>query len=117
MQSWYKLLEGEPASDLAHHLRDGGDLEMDQFELRLTEAQYDELAQFWHEFMVLGPTREQMGFDRTGIALIFSQWIDSDEDEPEYGLPEILAFFDEKERREGTAFPSQEQEYNNDNEQ
>ena len=28
MQSWDKLLEGEPASDLAHHLRDEGDLEM-----------------------------------------------------------------------------------------
>ena len=75
--------------------------------MNLTEEQYDELAQFWHEFMVLGPTREQMGLDRTSIALTFSQWIDApgDEDEPEYGLPEILAFFDEKERREGTAWP------------
>ena len=26
MQSWDKLLQGEPASDLAHHLRDGGDV-------------------------------------------------------------------------------------------
>ncbi len=75
--------------------------------MELTEEQYAELAQFWHEFMVLGPTQEQMGLDRTSIALTFSQWIDSDPDEdPEYGLPEILAFFDEKARREGTAWPS-----------
>jgi len=28
MQDWTKLLQGEPVSDLAHHLRDEGDLEM-----------------------------------------------------------------------------------------
>ena len=68
----------------------------------LTEEQYDELAQFWHEYMVLGPPRRDMGLDRTGVAMNFSQWIDVDEDEPRYGLPEIIAFFDEKARREGT---------------
>src|SRR5258708_5465387 len=73
--------------------------------MKLTEDQYAELSQFWHEFMVLGPTREQMGLDLNGIALTFSQWIDSDEDYPEYGLPEIHAFFHEKELREGTAWP------------
>ena len=26
MQDWTKLLQGEPVSDLAHHLRDGGDI-------------------------------------------------------------------------------------------
>lgn len=26
MQDWTKLLDGEPVSDLAHHLRDGGDM-------------------------------------------------------------------------------------------
>lgn len=76
------------------------------FELRLTDEQYEELAQFWHEYMVLGPSRDEMGLDRTGIALKFSQWIDVDEDEPHYGLPEILAFFDEKARREGTFIAS-----------
>lgn len=81
---------------------------MNDFRLHLTEEQYDELAQFWHEYMILGPRRDEMGLDRAGIALNFSQWIDSDEDEPEYGLPEIAAFFDEKERREGTAYPESE---------
>lgn len=77
---------------------------MADFRLHLTEEQYNELAQFWHEYMVLGPRRAEMGLDRTSSALNFSQWIDADEDEPQYGLPEILAFFDEKERREGTAW-------------
>jgi hypothetical protein len=69
----------------------------------LSEEQYNELVQFWHEFMMLGPTQQQKGLDLTGLALDFSEWIDSDEDEPYYGLPEILAFFAEKKRREGTA--------------
>lgn len=77
----------------------------DLFTLKLTDEQYAELAQLWHEFMVLGPTREQMNLDRAGIALDFSEWIDSDEDYPLIGLPEIEAFFDEKERREGNAVP------------
>ena len=77
----------------------------DLFTLKLTEAQYTELAQFWHEYTMLGPSREQMELDRAGVALDFCEWIDSDEDEPRYGLPEIETFFDEKERREGTALP------------
>ena len=77
------------------------------FTVKLSDAQFQELSQLWYEFMVLGPTQEQMGLDRTSIALIFSEWIDSDPDEdPEYGLPEILAFFDEKARRLGVAWPS-----------
>ncbi len=76
--------------------------------IKLTDDQFHELSQFWHEYMVLGPPRKDMGLDRAGIALNFSQWIDSDDEEPEYGLPEIIAFFDEKARREGTAPPESE---------
>lgn len=76
---------------------------MADFHLHLTEEQYNELAQYWHEYMLLGPRRNETGLDRAGIALSFSEWIDADEDEPCYGLPEITAFFAEKERREGTA--------------
>jgi len=78
-------------------------------EHRLSEEQYNELAQFWHEFMMLGPTEQQKRLDLTGLAMDFSEWIDSDESgfdddgEPCYGLPEILVFFAEKERREGAA--------------
>jgi hypothetical protein len=77
----------------------------DLFSLKLTEVQYTELAQLWREYTVLGPSREQLVLDRAGIALDFSEWIDTDEDYPRIGLPEIEAFFDEKERREGTALP------------
>jgi hypothetical protein len=66
----------------------------------LTEEQYNELAQFWREYMLLGPKRGQ-NLQLTYLALDFSEWIDADEDEPQYGLPEIHAFFTEKERREG----------------
>lgn len=81
---------------------------MTDFQLHLTDEQYDELAQFWHEYMVLGPADKTLKHGLTGVALAFSQWIDADEDEPCYGLPEIMAFFAEKERREGTAWPKDE---------
>jgi hypothetical protein len=79
---------------------------MVDFHIHLTEEQYTELAQFWHEYMVLGPRRDEIGASLTAIALNFSEWIDSDEDESRYRLSEILAFFAEKERREGTAIPA-----------
>lgn len=34
MQDWTKLLDGEPASDLAHHLRDEGDI------MKIIETRY-----------------------------------------------------------------------------
>lgn len=81
------------------------------FEIKLTDEQYEELAQFWHEYMVLGPPRSDMGATHSEIALHFSEWIDAPgDDEPVYGLHHILAFFDEKERREGTAIPQDEGE-------
>jgi hypothetical protein len=76
----------------------------DLFSLKLTEAQYTELARWWHEYMVLGPTRNPAEDDWN--ALDFCEWMDSDSDEdPKYGLPEVEAFLAEKERREGTALP------------
>ncbi len=39
---------------------------------RLTEEQYNELAQFWREFMMLGPTEQQKRLDLTGLAMDFS---------------------------------------------
>lgn len=80
-----------------------------QFELHLTDEQYDELSNLWHEFAVLlGPTREQGNL--ASIALEFSEWIDTNEDHPRYGLPEIAQFFLDKEQREGTALPKEHQE-------
>ena len=67
---------------------------MADFRLHLTEAQYNELAQFWQEY-----GREITG-DRTTLMLNFSEWIDAVEDEPVYGLSEIAAFLYEKEQRE-----------------
>lgn len=75
---------------------------MVDFRLHLAEEQSTELAQFWHEYMRLGPRCDEMGLSRTSIALNFNEWINADEDEPRYGLSEITAFFDEKEQREGT---------------
>lgn len=72
------------------------------FEHRLTDEQYEELARLWEEYMRLGPKRGQEHLDETGQALAFSQYVDLDEDEPQYSLNDILAFFAEKERREGT---------------
>src|SRR4051812_8348934 len=69
----------------------------------LSEEQYNELDQFWREFMMLGPTLRQKGLNLIGLALDFIEWIDSVEDEPYYGLPEIHAFFAEKKRRDGTS--------------
>ena len=71
----------------------------------LTEEQYNELAQFWHEFMMLGPTHEQKGLDLRDLAKDFMGWIDNDDDEycGLYSVEEIHTFFTEKERREGTA--------------
>ena len=81
---------------------------MADFRLHLTEEQYAELRQFWREYMLLGPRNDEIGASLTVIALNFSAWIDTDETafidgEPCYGLSEIMAFFDEKERREGLA--------------
>jgi hypothetical protein len=73
----------------------------------MTEEQYAELAQLWHEYMIPGPRKDEIGASLTTIALNFSEWINTDEDEPCYGLPEIHAFFHEKERREGTAIPEE----------
>lgn len=70
------------------------------FEIKLSEEQYNELAQFWREFTMLGLTKEQETLDLTGLALDFSEWIDN-VGEPEYGLGEIQVFFAEKERRDG----------------
>lgn len=78
-----------------------------QFEAHLSEWQYSELAQFWHEYMILGPRRSQEQLSLQEEALNFCEWIDADEDYPPYGIPEILAFFAEKERREGTAIKSE----------
>jgi hypothetical protein len=75
----------------------------DLFSLKLTEAQYTELAQLWHEYTVLGPTRNPDDDDWN--ALDFCEWMDEDEDDPKYGLPEVEAFLAEKERPEGTALP------------
>lgn len=77
----------------------------------MTEEQYTELAQLWHEYMMLGAPTRDIGLSQEGIALNFSEWIDSnDEEESLYGLDEIIAFFREKERREGTAVPVEYQE-------
>jgi len=81
---------------------------MVDFRHHLTEEQYAELAQLWHEYMILGPRNDEIGASLETIALNFSGWIDSDEDESLYGLGEIMAFFREKERREGTAIPKEE---------
>jgi hypothetical protein len=89
--------ENRPSGKLCRNRREAS--KMGQL---LSEEQYNELAQFWHEFMMLGPTQRQKRLNLTGLALDFSEWIDSVEDEPYYGLPEILAFFAEKKRREGT---------------
>lgn len=69
----------------------------------MTGEQYTQLAQFWDEFMALGPTLEQSKLDLTGLAHAFMNWIDSDDDEYTglYSVEEILKFFAEKERREG----------------
>lgn len=79
---------------------------MSQFELKLSEEQYNELAQFWHEYTLLGPKNGEpfSAFD-------FCAWMDSDPDEnPVYGLPEIAAFLAEKERREGTELAQEDKE-------
>ena len=71
----------------------------------LSEEQYNELAQFWHEFMMLGPTQRQKELDLRDLAIDFMEWIDNDDDEycGLYSVEEILVFFAEKKRREGTA--------------
>lgn len=84
---------------------------MNHFEIRLTDDQYTELAQLWTEYMMLGPRRDEMGSSLETIALNFCEWLNPDseiEDEQKSGLGEILAFFREKEWREGTAIPSEE---------
>lgn len=73
-------------------------MEDDLFTLKLTEKQYNELAQWWHEYTSLGPARDTDDW----TALDFCEWLDTDEPQ-EYGLPEVEAFLAEKERREGTA--------------
>lgn len=74
---------------------------MSEFEVKLSEEQYSELRQFWREFTMLGLTREQEQLDQTGLASVFLEWIDND-GEPCYSLGEILAFFSQKEHRDGT---------------
>jgi hypothetical protein len=76
---------------------------MDKMHSILTEEQYNELAPFWHEFMMLGPTQRQKGLDLRDLAKDFMGWIDNDDDEycGLYSVEEILAFFTEKERRKG----------------
>jgi hypothetical protein len=80
-------------------------MEMDKMQHILTEEQYNELAQFWHEFTLLGPRSDEIGLDLRDLAKDFMGWIDNDDDEycGLYSVEEILAFFTEKERREGTA--------------
>lgn len=73
------------------------------FEVKLTDERYGELAQLWDDYMWLGPKRGTEHYTPAERALDFCQYIDSDPDEdPRYGLPDILAFFAEKERRQGT---------------
>lgn len=70
----------------------------------MTEVEYDGLAQFWTEFMIIGPTERQKGLDRRGLAQDFMGWIDAGDDECTglYSVEDILAFFNEKEQREGS---------------
>lgn len=70
---------------------------MTEQEMKLTSEEYAELAQLWHEYTVFGPTPTD---DWTPMD--FADWLNTDDDNP-YGLPQIAAFLNEKERREGTA--------------
>lgn len=60
--------------------------------------EYDDLAQLWHEFVLLGPPRETDAFE----PMDFVEWLDTAPDNP-YGIGAVERFLAEKERREGTA--------------
>ena len=69
---------------------------------QLSDEEYRELAQRWHEYMLFGPPINEP----TWHPIDFCEWLNTDNDT--YTLPAVEAFLAEKEQREGTALKAQD---------